>query len=414
MNASGDARELERRLNLAYLTAFGIVLIIFAAAVHLAFTLDFRHEERTRLDVLTAQALAAYDMHDGALDIDAEAPELSDSHLEGVAWYSQSGRLLALAGTLPDIEEPPSAGAERHTARFWSRDVASAHGYVRAAVVTARDAHSLARDDLGLGIGLLVALIAASFGGRYLASRAIVRIVASMRTLRDFTADAAHELRGPLTALRSNADASLRDGSTLSEVHRHRLETIGATARDMTRTVEDLLLIARAETPLERELFAIDLDERIAKAVEARLALAAHKGVALQSEPCGRARMYGDPSEIDRILGNLVDNAIRFTPTGGHVDIRCSPERSGFAVRVRDTGVGIPPEDLAKIFERFWRGDPVRRQDAGSGLGLAIVRALVRRHGGEVSARSTLGRGSEFAVWFPLHPPQPGSLGNLH
>ncbi|MBC5800954.1 MAG: HAMP domain-containing histidine kinase [Candidatus Eremiobacteraeota bacterium] len=407
MSVSQDARELERRLNLAYLTAFAIVLVTFAVAVHLAFTLDFRHEERVRLDVLSAQALAAYDMHDGQLHIDTDGPELSDSHLEGAAWYSPSGRLLAHAGTLPDLERSPVAGAERHTARFWSRDVPSAHGYVRVAVVTARDAHSLARDDLGLGIGLLIALIAASFGGRYLASRAIVRIVASMRTLRDFTADAAHELRGPLTALRSNADASLRDGSALPEAHRHRLDTIGATARDMTRTVEDLLLIARAETPLERELFAVDLDERIAKAAEARRALATHKGVALQSQPCGRARVYGDPSEIDRILGNLIDNAIRFTPAGGQVDVRCTPERGGFAVRVRDTGVGIPGEDLAKIFERFWRGDPVRRQDTGSGLGLAIVRALVRRHGGEVNARSTPGRGSEFAVWLPAQPPRP-------
>ncbi len=407
MSVSGDARELERRLNLAYLTAFAIVLIVFAVAVHLAFTWDFRHEERARLDTLGAQALTAYDMHDGASHIDADGPQLNDSHLEGVAWYSRTGRLLAREGTLPDTGPPAAEERERHTTRFWSRDVTSPHGYVRVAVVTARDSHSLARDDLGLGIGLLITLVAAGFGGRYLASRAIVRIVASMRTLRDFTADAAHELRGPLAALRSNADASLRDAAGLSEAHRRRLGTIDSTARDMAHTVDDLLLIARAETPLERELFAVDLDERVGSAVEARRALATGKEVALHCDPCGRARVYGDPSEIDRILGNLIDNAIRFTPAGGRVDVRCTPERSGFAVRVRDTGVGIAAEDLSRIFERFWRGDPVRRQDAGSGLGLAIVRALVRRHGGDVSARSTIGRGSEFAVWLPAQPPRP-------
>jgi len=407
LSVSGDASELERRLNVAYLTAFAIVLVVFAVAVHLAFTLDFRHEERARLDTLAAQALAAYDMREGALHIDADGPQLNDSHLEGVAWYSQTGTLLARAGTLPDTEAPPVAAEGRHTARFWLRDIATAHGFVRVAVVTARDTRSLARDDVGLGIGLLITLVAAGFGGRYLASRAIVRIVASMRTLRDFTADAAHELRGPLAALRSNAEASLRDDTALAAAHRRRLETIDATARDMAHTVDDLLLIARAETPLERELFAVDLDERVGSAVEARRALASGKEVALHCEPCGRARVYGDPSEIDRILGNLIDNAIRFTPAGGRVDVRCAPERSGFAVRVRDTGVGIAAEDLSRIFERFWRGDPVRRQDAGSGLGLAIVRALVRRHGGDVSARSTLGRGSEFAIWLPAQPPRP-------
>ncbi len=126
----------------------------------------------------------------------------------------------------------------------------------------------------------------------------------------------------------------------------------------------------------------------------------------MTANPCPRARVYGDPPEIDRILGNLLDNAIRFTPAGGSVDVACAPERGGFSVRVRDTGIGISADDLPKIFERFWRSDPVRSGDTGSGLGLAIVRALVRRHGGEVSARSTAGHGSEFAVWLPAQPPR--------
>lgn len=410
MSVAADAHDLERRLGFAYLSVFAIVLVIFVVAVHIAFTLDFGHEESARLDTLLAQSLGAYETRDGALGIDTDAAQLTDPRREGVAWYDTAGRLRTRVGTVPDSAVPPVAGAQRHTSALWSRVAASPYGFVRVALVPTPDVGALERDDVGLGIGLFVALIAAGFGGRYLAARAIVRIVAAMRTLRDFTADAAHELRGPLAALRGNAEASLRDDAALPPAHRRRLETIGATARDMARTVEDLLVIARAEQPLERNLFALDLDERILRAVDARRTVAHQKGVELGTQACGRARVYGDPAEIDRILGNLIDNAVRFTADGGKVDVICTAERGGFSVRVRDTGIGIAPGDLPKIFERFWRSDPVRGQDAGSGLGLAIVRALVRRHGGDVTARSTAGRGSEFTVWLPPQPPRKVSV----
>ncbi len=260
MSVTQDARELERRLATSYLSVFAIVLVVFAGAVHLAFALDFRHEENARLEVLMTQAVGAYAGDNGRVHLDIDAVQLADPHLEGAAWYDARRRLRGHTGYVADAAMPPYPGAERHTATVWSRDAATPYGYVRAAIVPTRDAASLGRDDIGLGIGLLIALVAAGFGGRYLAARAIARTVASMRTLRDFTADAAHELRGPLAALRGNADAALRDDDALSPKHRQRLETIDATARDMARTVDDLLVIARAEQPLERNLFAVDIE----------------------------------------------------------------------------------------------------------------------------------------------------------
>jgi signal transduction histidine kinase len=172
----------------------------------------------------------------------------------------------------------------------------------------------------------------------------------------------------------------------------------------MTRTVEDLLLLARAETPIERELFAVELGERVALIVESRRALANERDVALGFTPF-RARVYGNPVEIDRIVGNLLDNALRYTESGGAVSIACVADRAGVTVRVADTGIGITPDDLPRIFDRFWRADAVRSRAGGTGLGLAIARALARRHGGDVSVRSRLGDGSEFALWLPLRPP---------
>ncbi|MDQ2908525.1 MAG: hypothetical protein M3R44_04150, partial [Candidatus Eremiobacteraeota bacterium] len=194
MSVAADARDLERRLGFAYLSVFALVLVIFVGAVHLAFALDFRHEESARIDTLLAQSLGAYEAGRGALTIDTDTAQITDPHREGVAWYDAAGRLRAQAGIVPDRSARPVAGTERHTNTLWSRVAASPYGFVRVAIVPTGDVRGLQRDDIGLGIGLFVALIAAGFGGRYLAARAIVRIAASMRTLRDFTADAAHEL----------------------------------------------------------------------------------------------------------------------------------------------------------------------------------------------------------------------------
>ncbi len=409
MNVPQEARALEWRLTLAYVSAFGVALLVFAIAMHVAFVLDVKRDQSTRLDGLLAEGGAAFKLKHGDLDVDVDGAALSNPSAQGIAWYDRSGRLLAQEGAVADVAAPPQVGTRTANGVLW-RVKELPGGYVQAEISLAQDGRSLTRVDLGLAIGFLCALVAAGFGGRYLASQAIARIVATMRTLRNFTADAAHELRGPLAALQSNADASLRDPSVMAPEHRRRLERIDATARTMARTADDLLLIARAGTPLERELFAIDLDACVARAVETRVAIARDKGVALRAQSCGRSRIYGDPNEIDRIFGNLIDNAIRFTPPGGSVDVRCSVERGGVAVHVDDTGVGIAASDFSNVFERFWRGDPVRARDAGTGLGLAIVRALVQRHGGTVEVASMLGSGSHFTVWFPARPPKPSLL----
>lgn len=395
MNDAYDVHGLERRLALGYLGAFTVVLAVFALAVHLAFVFDIDRDVSERLAVLLAQGRLAVTTHHGKREIEPEDVRVIDLQLESVVWQSRGGRPLARVGNV--VDRDAASGTDRL-------------GDTTVAVTTSRaaDLRALARVDTGLAVGMVVSLILAGIGGRYFALQAIRRVVATMRTLRDFTADAAHELRGPLAAIGGNADASRRDAGDLPPAHRRRLETIAGTVRSMASTVEDLLLIARAERPLSRDLYAIGLEERVRQAVDARRAMAAAKNVALGLHVCDRARIYGDPAEIDRVLGNLIDNAVRFTPPGGSVDVACAPERSGFAVRVRDNGVGIAPEDLTRIFERFWRSDAVRGRDTGSGLGLAIVRALVRRHGGDISVRSVPSAGSEFVVWLPHRPPAAG------
>jgi len=399
-------RPLKTSVTASYLTAFAIVLLIFALAVHFAFSLELRFETTSRVGVLIEGAKEAVELKHGRVKIDDDSIQISAPANETVVWYDAAGSKLDLIGS-PHLLQTAAGNLAllRVAAPVVKPGAPGAPASIVAAVGLGPSESTLGRVDLGLLIGLVVSLVAAGIGGSILANRALERVVATVRAQRDFTADAAHELRGPLAALSSNAAASLRDPANLTPQHRKRFETIAATASAMGRTVEDLLLLARAETPLGRELFAVDIAERITGVVDSRRSLAQERRISLELRSCP-ARVYGNPAEIDRIFGNLLDNALRYTPAGGSVAVDCASERSGVTLRVKDTGIGISPFDIPRIFDRFWRADAVRSREGGTGLGLAIARALARRHGGDVRAESRPDQGSEFSVWLPVRPPR--------
>ncbi len=403
MNAREIIRPLEARVTYSYVSAFALVLLVFAVAVHVAFAVDVSHENAARLGALLEEGRNALEVRHGRVHVDDDAVQVIAPGRESIAYYDARGRRVFRIGSIDSALDAHVAveSAPAPDLHFIDRDMPVR---VEAALGLAHGERLVRRIDIGLAVALVLALGVAGVGGRVLAARSIARVIATMRTLRDFTADAAHELRGPLAAITSNAAASLRDDVAIDPAHRKRLETIAATSGAMTRTVEDLLLLARAQTPIERDLFAVDLGPRVAAVVEARLPLAAERGIALAFEPF-RARVYGNPIEIDRIVSNLLDNAIRYTEPYGRIVVGCVPGHGGVALRVSDTGIGIAPDDLPRIFERFWRADAARSRDGGTGLGLAIARALARRHGGDVAVASTPGAGSEFTAWLPLRPP---------
>jgi two-component system, OmpR family, manganese sensing sensor histidine kinase len=171
----------------------------------------------------------------------------------------------------------------------------------------------------------------------------------------------------------------------------------------MSRITSDLLLLAGADRSLERELFVVDLAAILKKLAERYSAQFAEAGVGLDVTAEKTAVVYGNPDQIERILANLIENALRYTPRGGSVSVEAEHSRSAILIVVRDTGIGIAPEHLERIFDRFWRAEQARSQ-GGSGLGLAIARALARRHGGDVTVESRLGAGSEFVASFPVRP----------
>ena len=226
---------------------------------------------------------------------------------------------------------------------------------------------------------------------------------------RDFVANVSHELKTPLTVIGGFAE-TLADEDLPAEQRKRFAETIQTHAQRMQRIVDDLLDISRIESGRwQPDPVAIDIAGAAREAVSALQEVAAAKRITIGITPHESARtVWADATALRQILSNLVENAIRYTAEGGSVTVFTEPDPEGLRIAVRDTGIGIAPDHLPRIFERFYRVDPSRARDAGgTGLGLAIVRHLVEAHGGRVRVESAVGRGTTVVALFPN--PEPAS-----
>jgi signal transduction histidine kinase len=219
---------------------------------------------------------------------------------------------------------------------------------------------------------------------------------------RQLVANIAHELRTPLTSIDGYMDALL-DGVFPADPKTFHL--VKGEAKRLIRLVEDLQELSRLEFDEAVTLHSMDLPPVIEGAVEMLRPRFVEKGVALTThiQP-GLPPVWGDPERLRQVLVNLLDNAWRFTDTGGQVTVMAISEGDVLRVTVADTGSGIPPEDLPYIFERFYRGEQARvRGGGGAGIGLAIVKSIVARHGGSVAVASRPGNGSRFEFTVPKY-----------
>jgi two-component system OmpR family sensor kinase len=226
------------------------------------------------------------------------------------------------------------------------------------------------------------------------------------RRTTQFVSDVSHELRTPLTAIRGAAE-TLLDGDVPPEAEERFLASIVAEAGRLSRLANDLLTLQRIEGATgEMPLRVVDL-RTAAESVAAALApLIEDRGVQLSIS--GEApKVLGDIDRIQQVIANLVDNASRHVGAGGHVKIGLASQDRWAVLTVADDGPGIPPEDLPRLFDRFYRSQPSRdRSTGGAGLGLAIVRAIVGAHDGRIDAENLPGGGSQFRVRLPALPPE--------
>ena len=222
---------------------------------------------------------------------------------------------------------------------------------------------------------------------------------------RDFVANVSHELKTPLTTVRGCVETILDDPDMDDAVRRRFLERIREQSERLGRLVGDLLTISRLESDGEAlHVERLDLRDVVRASVDAHEASAREEGIEMATRlPDVPVMLEGDAEALRELVDNLVVNAIRYTPEGGRVDVRLRTRTGSAVLEVRDTGIGIAPEDQGRVFERFYRVDRARsRRLGGTGLGLAIVKHVALAHGGNVSLRSTPGHGSTFRVDLPL------------
>lgn len=257
--------------------------------------------------------------------------------------------------------------------------------------------------------GVIIILAIASW---YLAGQAMQPIYQSYRQIQQFTADAAHELRTPLSAIRATVESMLMSPTTLNELEvRGNLRTIRRQDLQLSRLVADLLMLCRMDQqlnlfpqlPIEGDQVSLkDLAQAVTEEFAA-LALAPELQLSTQLWEFGPLKVTGDYGQLHRLISNLVANALRYTPAKGQVAIILE-RRSDYAlVHVQDTGIGISTQEQTRIFDRFYRVKSNRaRQIDGSGLGLPIAQAIAQAHRGKIQVQSELGKGSTFTVWLPI------------
>lgn len=217
---------------------------------------------------------------------------------------------------------------------------------------------------------------------------------------RRFVADASHELRTPLAVIRGRGEVLLLK-DTLDAETREGLSMMRDEAGRMGRLVANLLLLARGDESLTIDQRPVELDVLMLEVARQGRVLA--QGIAVTVGHEDQALVLGDADLLKQLLLNLVDNAVTYTPREGHVELSLAVMDGQARLSVRDTGPGIAPEELQRIFERFYRPDRARsRRDGGAGLGLAIARWIAEVHGGRIEVESSLGHGSTFALVLPL------------
>jgi two-component system OmpR family sensor kinase len=221
----------------------------------------------------------------------------------------------------------------------------------------------------------------------------------TFQSQRFFVADASHELRGPLTVIRGNLDLLQRD---LSEADRQ--EALGAIRRESARMsyiVEELLLLAEVESGHVTRAQDVPLKNTLAKEAARAREIAGERQITIGQ--LDDVTIKGDTGRLKRLIANLVDNAIKYTPDDGRITLSLVKDGDFARLEVADNGIGIPPEDLPHIFDRFYRIDRARsRASGGTGLGLAIVKGIAEQHSGRVTVSSQMGKGTIFTVWLKL------------
>jgi len=403
------------RLTLWYAGVLALSLVAFALVIYYAAARSF-HERQDESLRSTAQTVAS-----------AYVEEIGEAHS-----LNKAAEIVLLELTFPDryVQIIDSNGRPIAASKNLSNTVLTIPpgtvGFVtvdgmRVAVVPvstdpalgfAAVAEPLNVLDEGLGqlrrdffAGVPLVLLLASLGGYLLARKSLAPIAAMVSEQQRFIADASHELRTPLAVLRGETEVALGKTRTVEE-YQESLTLIQEEAERLSRIVEDLFILARQpiESPTTLIKEPVSLTEVVKDCARAAQVLAVRKGVRLKLRNDSTSiALNADEELIKRMILNLLDNAVKYTPEGGEISLALEKHNGSAEIVVRDTGIGLSEMDQQRVFDRFYRVDKARsRALGGAGLGLSIVRTIVEAHGGEITIDSTPRHGSTFTVSLPL------------
>jgi signal transduction histidine kinase len=409
------------RLTMGYAGIFALILLLLATAAVAGFSRELTSQQDT---LLTQEAK---DLQSNLLDGDhrevlAEgSAEYSWVALDPKGHVTDRDPSAATLGTLglpskelarQSLEEDEKVSATIHgpqgRVRVVSMPMREESGEVVGVIQYARSLKGVQQTIgrlflllLPLGLG---GLGAALFGGLYMAGRAMRPARESFEKQRAFVADASHELKTPLTLIRADAEMVLYRNS-LNQQDRKLMEHALTETDRMGNVLSDLLLVARLDAgKLELARKPFDLVGVLKEEAERFGPRAAGKGVRLDVEAPGELPVLGDARRTAQLLAVLLDNAVRFTPPGGSVIVGGRLRDRWAEVSVTDTGLGIAPERLSLVFDRFYRAKSARSRGqtgGGTGLGLSIARGLARAQGGDLTAESVEGQGATFRLRLP-------------
>ncbi len=352
--------------------------------------------------------------------------QVDDDRID-LEWFSPDRQLVwATSAETSDIAVYPQAKATTvhlgsgYGIRQLTRAIQIHHqliGYLRVSHPWFEVTKPIRQLSIDLTLGLILMVVSTAAIGWFLSGLAMEPVWQSYNRLKQFTADASHELRSPIASIQTNVQVALSD-PTLDPPMQHNWHVIERLTRRLGHLVDDLLFLARhdsAITPQDWEVWC-PLDEILLEVMEEQQPIAQDKQINLtfdimsSESDSGDQLAYslkGNAHQLTRLFTNLVTNALQYTPSGGTVQVLLkSISRQGvpyLQVQVADTGIGIPPEAQHQIFERFYRVDPARAHDShqGSGLGLSIAQVITTHHDGTLEVDSQLGQGSTFRVTLP-------------
>ncbi|MBE9093434.1 HAMP domain-containing histidine kinase [Tychonema sp. LEGE 07203] len=407
--------KIRSRLLLSYLFVLVSILSIFAIGVRVIFARSLTHQLTDKLTVLGEGASANTEWENGRIkfDTDFNVQTLIDNN-QGLQLFDNNGNtifqqgkfVLAIPLSLSNTVELPTKKKRIQgiTLPVIERESGKIIGYIRVSQSLDEIDETLNKLNLGLGSGIIIALIFSGVGGVILTRLAMQPIEDSFKSLKQFTADASHEFRSPLMAIKSNLAVALKYPEGMRELDAEKFQAIASAANQMTQLTEDLLLLARTDKVASINKDSVNLTVVLDNLVQLYQSRAELKQINLKFQITENINLVGDSNQLTRLFTNLIQNALHYTPSGGTVEITANRLVSYCIVSVRDTGVGIAPEQIKLIFERFWRADESRSYwNGGSGLGLAIAQTIAQNHGGSITVTSKLGVSSCFTVKLPDH-----------